>query len=221
MKVFRNHYRGHIREGVGESEFAAAAAAAAEAAGRAVESGTYMTVALYRHKNMLFLYDEAIGENAAPDELLAPMSDVLEKWPGEDEPRKWVYMYHVYYHAIPKDAEDWKRPAAPTCRRGRIAYLKPEKYFSYIYHHTAIVNEGLLKGDKYQSIALHENILFSYFEEPRGSINIRRVEEENSRAIEEWMAADPESHFIREPHGSNFFFIDPVFTWGHTDFREK
>jgi hypothetical protein len=30
------------------------------------------------------------------------------------------------------------------------------------YHHKAIVDEGLWYGDKYQSIALHENILFSY-----------------------------------------------------------
>ena len=33
--------------------------------------------------------------------------------------------------------------------------------FSYTYWHYAIVQEGLLKGDKYQYISLHENVLFS------------------------------------------------------------
>ena len=36
----------------------------------------------------------------------------------------------------------------------------------------------MLKGDKYQYISLHENVLFSYFEEPRHNVNITGKEEE-------------------------------------------
>lgn len=73
-------------------------------------------------------------------------------------------------------------------RRGRIAYLKPDKIFQYVYHHVAITTEGYLHGDKYQSIALHENILFSYFEEPRTEINVKRDLTKQSTAIEAWSA---------------------------------
>ena len=68
----------------------------------------------------------------------------------------------------------------------------------------------MLKGDKYQYISLHENVLFSYFEEPRHNVNITGKEEE-SKVIDGWMAVDPESHFDREKAcGNNFLVIDPI-----------
>ena len=75
------------------------------------------------------------------------------------------------------------------------------------------MREGLLSGDKYQSIALHENILFSYFEEPKTMINIRRDSSLTSEAIKEWMAVDPESHFMHLPEckGANFMFLPAYF----------
>lgn len=217
MEVFRNHYRGFIAEGISEEAFSEAAAQAEKEVKEAVRQGRFMTIGLYRHGKMLFLYYEALGTDCTPDEVMAKLAPVLADCPGEFGMRKWIYMQHIYYHSVPEDAEDWKRKTKPERRRGRIAWLKKEKHFSYVYHHTAIVNEGLLKGDKYQSIALNENILFSYFEEPRSHVNIRRVESEDSEAMKEWLAVDPEGHFVREPHGSNFLFIDPVIEFGETD----
>lgn len=153
-----------------------------------------------------------------PEELLEPLSTLLMPWPGQKRSRLWAYMYHIYYHQKPESKTEWKRAAAPEKRRGRIAFLRSDKLFSYTYFHKAIVDEGLLKGDKYQSIALHENILFSYFEEPKQMRNVKNAERE-SEVIKEWMAVDPESHFIhmREGNGENFMFLPALFALGVED----
>ena len=153
-----------------------------------------------------------------PDDFLEPISTYLMIWPGQDKDRLWVHMYHIYYHSIPKSIEQLKRAKVPEKRRGRIAFLRDEKVFSYTYYHRAIVEEGLLLGDKYQSIALHENILFSYFEEPKTMVNRRNCAEE-STIIEEWFKEDPESHFIHMPEGQgeNFMLLPALFTLGIED----
>lgn len=156
-----------------------------------------------------------------PDELLAPLNPYLQVWPGQTDDRLWVHMYHIYYHNLPESVEDWRRTAIPEKRRGRIAFLRDDKLFSYTYFHRAIVEEGLLSGDRYQSIALHENILFSYFEEPKTMVNVRRDASKESEVIKDWLAADPESHFIHMPEGNgeNFMFLPALFAVGVEDYE--
>lgn len=156
---------------------------------------------------------------ARPEELLEPLEHLLQVWPGQRGDRLWVHMYHIYYHSVPESPEQWKRAAVPGKRRGRIAFLRDDKLFSYTYFHKAIVDEGLLTGDRYQSIALHENILFSYFEEPKNFVNVRGDVSTESRVIRDWMAADPESHFIHMPQGEgeNFMFLPALFAVGVED----
>ncbi len=151
-----------------------------------------------------------------PEELLMPLTPFLQLWPGQKGDRLWVHMYHIYYHSVPENAEQWRRPAVPEKRRGRIAFLRDDKLFSYTYFHKAIVDEGLLAGDRYQSIALHENILFSYFEEPKRFVNVQGDDSRESEVIRDWMAADPESHFIHMPQGGgeNFMFLPALFALG-------
>ena len=117
---------------------------------------------------------------------------------------------------VPQGEEDWRRKTPPEHRRGRIAYLKHETMFRYVYHHVAIVEEGLLQGDKYQSIALHEDVLFSYFEEPKQMTNILRDPTRESKAIQGWLDVDPESHFIPLPgsNGQNFLILPHYFSVG-------
>lgn len=154
-----------------------------------------------------------------PNDFLAPLAPFLMTWPGQRKERLWVHMYHIYYHSKPESAEGWKRVAVPEQRRGRIAFLRDDKLFSYIYHHKAIVDEGLLVGDRYQSIALHENILFSYFEEPKTMVNVQNNLHEKSKVIEDWIAVNPESHFIHMPEGGgeNFMFLPALFAMGVED----
>ena len=84
-----------------------------------------------------------------------------------------------------------------------------------MYYHKALVDEGLLDGDRYQFIALHENILFSYFEEPKCFTHIKKECMEESSVIKEWLAANPESHFDHELSGEeNFLMIQEIYSAG-------
>lgn len=154
-----------------------------------------------------------------PEELLASLKPFLQLWPGQNGDRLWVHMYHIYYHSVPESPKQWQRAAVPEKRRGRIAFLRDDKLFSYIYFHKAIVDEGLLTGDRYQSIALHENILFSYFEEPKTFVNVQGDTSRESQVIKDWLAVDPESHFIHMPsgEGENFMFLPALFAVGLED----
>lgn len=220
--INRLHYRGSLSRKYTDHELAGAVDICKANIRQLIQSGKIMTAALYHHRQMLFLYCETISDNPAGDEELRPenfcssLTPYMQEWPGAEENRIWVPMYHIYYHAVPESVEDWKRPVTPELRRGRIAFLYPDKLYSYIYHHLNIVKEGLLTGDKYQSIALHENILFSYFEEPKTMINIKRDSSRSSVVIQDWIAAEPESHFIHYPEclGENFMFLPAYFALG-------
>lgn len=211
--ITRYHYRGSLTKEYCDADLSVAISCCTVGAQSLVDNGKAMTIALYHHKHMLFLYVEAIGEECRPEDFCSALTPYMQLWPGIEKNRVWADMYHIYYHAVPESIEDWKRTTKPALQRGRIAFLYPGKLYSYIHHHLAIVREGLLSGDKYQSIALHENILFSYFEEPKTMINIRRDSSLTSEAIKEWMAVDPESHFMHQPEckGANFMFLPAYF----------
>jgi hypothetical protein len=170
---------------------------------------------------MLFLYVEFVIENDStienPALWMPELSGFLCKWPEMDGEKEWVDMFQVFWFDTPVSIEQWKRKQKPDKRCGRIAVLYPDKMFSYICHHQAIVAEGLLTGDRYQCIAVHENILFSYFETPRDRevVNIKK-ENEPSSEIEKWKNVNPASHFdhFTEAKGADFLIIETVFDVG-------
>lgn len=213
--IIRRHYRACLKDSeYSKEELGAKLEKDTLSVKKAIENKGCLTVAMYRYKDMLFLYYEALDETVKPEALFYEVSKELELWPEKNGKTPWAFMYPIYYHCIPESEEQWKRQGKKT-RRGRIAYLHPDKLFSYTYYHKAIVEEGLLEGDKYQSIALHENILFSYFEEPKIMTHIRKDSKEESKVINEWLAADPESHFDHSLSGKdNFLLIDEVFSMG-------
>ncbi|MBQ8639947.1 MAG: hypothetical protein IJ468_12345 [Lachnospiraceae bacterium] len=210
--IIRKEYRGCIKSGFAQENLEILLADAKAAASRLQETGRLLTACVYRHQNMVFAYLELLDETISVDEILGELSPCLELWPEENGRTPWALMYEIYYHSVPQDPESWvEERKTNTTRIGRIAFLKPEKLFSYTYWHYAIVQEGLLMGDKYQYISLHENILFSYFEEPRHNVNLTGDEDTPSTVIDGWMAVDPESHFDREKAGgNNFIVIDPI-----------
>ncbi len=195
-----------------------------EAAER-IGNGRLCNVSFYRFKNMGFLYLEeiVIDKSEKPfdvDEMMADLKPFLKPWPEEEGDIFFAPMINVYYHHIPdEDIDKWEyeRTTAVKERVGRVAFVYPDKLPSYVMHHNAIVEEGLLKGDKYAYISMHENILFSYYEEPRNNVNIRSIDEE-SKVIQAWLDVDPESHFDREKaKGSNFLVIPCLFTVDRLD----
>ena len=242
-KIYRLHYRAQLKADYTDAELAQSVAKCQANIRALQKGGRVLTAALYRYNRMLFLYYEALGEplevveplalsetallesgedvqatTVHPTEFLEPLDSFLISWPGQMQDRLWVHMYYIYCHSYPESVSGWKRAAVPEHRRGRIAFLRDDKLFSYVYYHKAIVDEGLLSGDKYQSIALHENILFSYFEEPKTFVNVKNSQEE-SKVIHDWLAVDPESHFIHMPEGNgeNFMLLPALFALGVED----
>ena len=213
--VYRCHYRGRLEE-ADAAQLADMLQQCEQNAQRLINDGALMTAALYYYGNQLFLYYEAVGEEIRPECFMAPLHPVLSQWPQKEDTCDWALMYNVFWHDAPKDDEDWKRSVPPERRRGRIAWLKHDTMFRYVYHHFAIAEEGILQGDRYQSIALHEDILFSYFEEPRTPGNLRRDTTLQSQTIQAWLDVNPESHFIPLPgsNGSNFLLLPQYFALG-------
>lgn len=215
-RVERKQYRGCLKADVHGAAWTTQLQAARQKIRGMIQDGTLLTASLYHWQGMCFLYYEALRPGVCPEAFLDMLTPFLELWPEEEGKTPWARMYHIYHHQVPEDAGSWEQDrGGEKTRIGRIAFVYPDKLFSYTYWHQAIVEEGLLKGDKYQCIALHENILFSYFEEPKTMVNIRREPERESKVIDQWMQADPESHFDREKAGGeNFRIIEPLISVG-------
>lgn len=212
-RIYRLQYRGSLKEEYSMEELEEALADSKKKIEQGIKACELMAGALFHYKQMLFFYYESVGERREPEELLSPLKPFLSPWPGAEGNRDWVLMNQIYYHSIPESYEEWKRKQKPEWKRGRIAFLKEDKWFSYVFYHTSLVEEGLLPGDKYHSIALHENILFSYFEEPKIMTNIKKDSENESEVIKAWTKAIPEDHFVKMPEGGgeNFMFIPAYF----------
>lgn len=209
--IFRLEYRAFLKEEHDKEAFLAALAKLKKKCDREVSSKKLLQVCIYRHERMLFAYIEALETDVDVPELFLEIGEFLEPWPGEAGLRKWAYMYPVYFQSIPVSVEDWiKERTGEKTKVGRIAWLKPETMMDYVYWHKAITDEGLLKGDKYQFISLHENMLFSYYEEPRNNVNIKN-EEGESEAIKGWLSIDPGAHFdLEKTGGPHFRVISPI-----------
>ncbi len=182
------------------------------------KQGKVLAANVYYHDDMLFLYLETISgeetkdpknQKPEPEDIFPETSKLLKKWPDRDGYRSWCYMYPIYWHDVPEDIASWRPEITEKkTRRGRIAYLNHDKLFSYVYYHKALVDEGLISGDRYQFIALHEDILFSFFEEPKQFTNIKKTDKE-SEVIKDWMKVDPESHFDHRLSGKENFLLLP------------
>jgi len=221
-KIIRCQYRATVKPEINEIAFSQAADRSKQEACYARKNDKILTCGLFRYKRMLFLYMELIVDDKHPiiedPSIWFPeLTEFLCKWPEMDKEKEWVEMIPVFWFDSPVSIEQWKRKQNPDKRCGRIAVLYPDKLLSYICHHQAIAQEGLLKGDRYQSIAVHENILFSYFETPRDRevVNIKKVDEK-SFEIDEWKKVDPVSHFhhFPEANGDDFMIISTIFDVG-------
>ena len=210
-EIIRKQYRGSIAADFTDEEVMEALAADKAAVSDFIEEGSLKLAGLYRHESMVFLYLELTDESLLPDDILPEFSMCLDLWPEQSGLTPWAPMYHIYHHDVPGDGTYWHRTGKKQ-GRGRIARLVSEdKLFSYVYWHKQIVDEGLLVGDKFQCIALHENLLFCYDELPREHSHIRKDVDADSQVIAGWEAADPASHFDHDLAGAdNFLVIDEL-----------
>lgn len=219
--IFRVQYRAAIKPAVNDAQLNDAFSVCEAVLREKQGTEQLYTAGLFCWRDMLFLYLELIIDDAAqgvdlshcPEEWFGVLDPFLKKWPEMNGDRTWVRMLPVFWFDVPISYESFVRRTPPEKRCGRIAILYPDKAMSYICHHQAIVEEGLLIGDRYQFISIHENILFSYFETPREreQVNIKR-ENGESVEIQRWTSVDPDSHFHRfaEAPNDNFMVIETV-----------
>ena len=224
--IIRSQYRCSFKQAGDEKTFDQMIARCRDDFEKLIKAGKVINASFYRFKSMGFLYvEEAVDKEddigLAVDRVMADLNTYLKPWPEEDGDVFFAPMINVYYHHIPEnEVEKWEyeRTTDKKERIGRIAFVYPVKLPSYVMYHNAIVEEGLLKGDKYAYISMHENILFSYYEEPRNNVNIKNSEEE-SKVIQDWLNVDPESHFDRvKAQGSNFLVIPCLFSVDRIDY---
>lgn len=164
MTISRKIYRGIWKEG----QAAAGLQALQEDihAKQLVQDGVLMTAAAFSWQNNVFLYYECISEQVEPANVAGAAGQYLIDWEGEAAPRKWIEMIDVFHFNEPAGYEHWLREAAVERRGGRVAHLKREKVASYIYYHYQLQEERAFHGNKYDIIAMHENLLFGYQEFP-------------------------------------------------------
>ncbi|MGY4758866.1 hypothetical protein ACVNS2_04420 [Paenibacillus caseinilyticus] len=189
-----------------------------EGARRLVSGGRLMTAAAFQAfhwEGRLFLYYECTGADVAPEELAGEAGPFLMDWPGGEELRKWVPMIDVFHFNEPVSREHWLRKAPVEQRVGRVAHLRPEMMSSYIYYHYQLQEERAFLGNKYEMIAMHENLLFGYQEFPKvveEPLSPRKLH--TSGTPENWEDSRMDLHFQAWPDGHLYFKpIETVFAY--------
>lgn len=158
-------YRGQIKGNTG-NELKNALGQCREKVRELVDDGILMTFTLYKYHDQLYLYYECLTEEVKPEELLEPLNQFLECWPGTPEFRIWVPMHDIFHYDKPANPEQWKRRLTVEKRQGRLAWIKPEMLASYIFYHYQLQEERRDTGNKYCIIGLYENLIFHYEEHP-------------------------------------------------------
>jgi hypothetical protein len=193
-----------------------------EQAKQRVKQGELMTAAAYVWKNSLFLYYECMDCELSPDDIASAAVPYLKDWPGHPQPRKWIRMIDVFHFNEPANNEHWLRKERVDRRVGRVAHLKPEMISSYIYYHYQLQEERSFTGDKYEIIAMHENLLFGYQEFPKviedpvvpGRLTTKGTPEN-------WQDSRMDLHFQPWEEDGYLYFkpIDPIFAYYTGDYK--
>lgn len=80
--ISRNEYRGCVKANVLKEDWETALAQTKTLVQEQKEQNKVLTVCLYQHKNMLFLYMETLQDGICPQTLLAPLVPYMEQWAG-------------------------------------------------------------------------------------------------------------------------------------------
>lgn len=222
QEVKRASYVSVLKVGVTEEAFKEKTVLCRSELETAFKDKVLLTASLFKYESFLFLYTEGVGDIINPQEICPSLNTLLQAVPGSilqpQEKRLWIYMQPYYYHDTPKEVADWMEERHPQLRRGRIALLAPDKWEEYMQYHFQLMQEGSIEGDRYHLISVHENLLFSYFEEPKTMRNLCGKQGAESQVLARWLQTDPEGHFMRFAPGQgsgpdgNFVFLDCVAT---------
>ena len=163
----------------------------------AKQNGKILTGEIFHWQNNLFLYFESLNAPVSPEKLLLALNGFLSPWPGTEALRYWVPMMDIFHFNEPQSLEHWRRKTPLEARVGKVGVLRPEIVASYIYYHYGLQEERTFGGDKYEIIALHENLLFGYFELPAIVEEPLHKQRLNTQSMpQNWLDAKIPSHFI-------------------------
>lgn len=215
--VCRASFHAVIKQEVGKDAVKAAFVTLSETLKELQQQGRILTASLFQYEGHLFLYSEGVNQTLEMESLCPVLNTLLMVWPPRVEEhgavRRWAVMQPYFYHAIPDTAEAWMENRHPEQQRGRIAVLPQNKWCSYMEHHLRLVSERILAGDRWHLICVHDNVLFSYFEDPRTNVNLCGNSAIQSKERDSWIACDPASHFLhfsqeqRDSADCNFVFL--------------
>jgi hypothetical protein len=180
-----------------------------------LRNGTFMTIAAFKWDKNVFLYYECIHNEVQPEEIFTTIDSFLEDWPGKNHKRKWIPMIDVFHFNEPVSEEHWRRKAAVETIVGRVAHLKPEMVSSYIYYHYQLQEERAFLGNKYEIIAMHENLLFGYQEFPKVVEEPLAEKKLNTHGTpENWSDSRMDLHFQAWEDGYLYFKnIEEIFSY--------
>ena len=136
-KISRNLFRAAI-EAKNVAAFQRAAAEDAAGVRKQIEAGKLLGLSLYTWEQHVFVYFESVDCQMAPAELLPAASEILEPWPGEAAPRKWVPLMDIFHFNAPAGLEHWKRKAPVEKHMGKIGVLKPDCIQNYCFYNYAL-----------------------------------------------------------------------------------
>ena len=75
--ILRSEYRGCVKENISEEAWESALEQTKLTVQEQKEQNKVLTVCLYQHKNMLFLYMETLQEGICPETLFAPLAPYM------------------------------------------------------------------------------------------------------------------------------------------------
>lgn len=180
-----------------------------------LKNGTFMTIAAFKWDKNIFLYYECIKNEVEPEDIFTTADCFLEDWPGKNHIRKWIPMIDVFHFNEPVSEEHWRRKSPVETIVGRVAHLKPEMVSSYIYYHYQLQEERAFLGNKYEIIAMHENLLFGYQEFPKVVEEPLAAKKLDTHGTpENWSDSRMDLHFKAWDDGYLYFKnIDEIFSY--------
>lgn len=173
--------------------------AAASATSYWIDHGMH-DVSVYTLDAHVCLYAEVIGApRAAPParawDWPSEVSELFAPWPspGSDELRRSVPMLDVFHDGVPVDAESWRGDREVADRVGSLAFLRPEMFASYVFHHFQLQQERPEGFNKTYLIGSLGTLLFSYSESPATAANLGVPARAGQRTPADW-------HGVMQPH---------------------
>lgn len=193
--IYRHYYTAQLLENIGHDEIEQKLRESYK------EQSSVVSITVSAWRTRLFLYFETKDEKRlCPASLWDGMEQYLEKWPGKEHKRLWVPMFDIFHYNAPVEDEDWMRhtETEPFCM---LMTIRPEKLASYIFYHHQLQEENPGCGGQHAVIAMHENLLFHYMENPepkdalvcKGSLNTQNTPENWGELMEEHFAPWPDT----------------------------